>query len=384
LTPSSDQPAQAPSGTDGGKIPPKLNAYFQTMIKADASDLHLKSGQAPRLRTRAMLAPTDSEPLSSEQLEQMAMELMDPAQQELFRRHGSVDLAWELPGSDRFRLNVFRQRGAISISVRRVTRRIPDFESLHLPPVIEKIANHHQGLVLLSGPTGSGKSTTIASMLEYINKTRPCHIVTIEDPIEYLYDDKKALVSQREVGIDVEDFAMGLKYLMRQDPDVVLIGEMRDTETFRAGLQASETGHLVFGTLHASGAPQSIGRILDLFGPEARDRVRQSMAFNLRAIICQKLLPGIAEGVGRIPAVEVMLVNPTVRMLIEEGRDSELADAIRSHELEGMQSFTKSLLELIDKEYLEPKVAYEAAPNVDELKMLMKGISASRVGLRSR
>jgi twitching motility protein PilT len=293
-------------------------------------------------------------------------------------------VAEELEGADRFRINVYRQRGQISIAVRRVSREIPSFEALHLPAVVGKIAEQHAGLILVAGITGAGKSTTIAAMLDHINHTRACHIVTIEDPIEYLYTDSKALVDQREVGIDVPDFQSALKYLMREDPDVVLIGEMRDRETFQAALQAAETGHLVFGTIHASGASSTVTRILDLIPAESRDLARQGLAFNLRAIICQRLLPCLAEGIDRVPAVEVLQANPSVRQLIEEARESELIDVIRSSGQEGMQDFNQSLLELIEKDYVDPKVAYEAATNPDELKMLMKGISSSRAGLLGR
>ena len=363
---------------------PKLESYFRAMIKANASDLHLKSNSPPHIRMRSVIHPGKSGPLSEEEILEMATEIMTDKQRAFFVEHGSIDLAHELEGSDRFRINVFRQRGQVSVSVRRVTKDIPDFALLHLPPIVEEIAAFHQGLILLAGPTGCGKSTTIAAMLEHINKTRACHVVTIEDPIEYIYEDKKALISQREIGIDVEDFTFALKYLMRQDPDVILIGEMRDHETFQAALQAAETGHMVLGTIHASSAPQTIGRILDLFPPDARDRVRQSLAFNLRAVICQKLLPSIAEGIDRIPAAEILIINPSARQMIEDGRDAELNEIIRSNERDGMQSFTKSLLDLIEADRIDPKVAYENAPNVDELKMLMKGISSSRSGLLGR
>ena len=376
-----DQEQQRP--LESGRAP-KIEKYFRALSKAGGSDLHLKSDSRPSIRIKSALRAADSPPLSNEEIDSMVRELMSKRQQDYFDLHGSLDLAYELPKGDRFRINVYRQRGAIAVAVRRVTRNIPDIESLHLPPAVKQVAQEHQGLILLAGPTGCGKSTTIASMLECINQTRPCHIVTIEDPIEYIYDDKKALVNQREIGIDVENFEAGLKYLMREDPDVVLIGEMRDRETFQAALQASETGHLVFGTIHASGAAQTVGRILDLFPPDSRDLIRQTLAFNLRAIICQKLLPSVAKGIDRVPAVEIMLTNPSVRQLIQEARDSELPDLIRAHERDGMQSFTRSLLELIEKDLVEPRVAYEAAPNVDELKMLLKGITTSQAGLIGR
>ena len=363
---------------------PALHKYFRAMVKAGASDLHLKADSVPRMRLKTRIVPVKGEPLSAEELFNMATEILDDRQREFLDKYGSIDVAHELEGSDRFRINIFRQRGKVSIAARRVSRNIPTFEELHLPEQIQKLTQHTSGLILLSGITGAGKSTTIAAMLEHINQTRPCHIVTIEDPIEYLYTDKKALVNQREVGIDVPDFASALKYLMREDPDVVLIGEMRDRETFAAALQAAETGHLVFGTIHASGAAQTIGRILDLFEPASRDLVRQSLGFNLRAIIYQQLLPCLVEGIERVPAVEILLNNPSARQMIEQGRDAELPTVIRSSQHEGMKDFTYSLLELIEKDYVDPKVAYEAAPNPDELKMLLSGISTSQTGLRSK
>ncbi len=370
-----------PLDDHAGKAPSKLARYFEAMLKLSASDLHLKAGAVPHFRTRQAMRRATSPPLTNAELDSMVNELMNPTQRAFFAEHGAIDLAYELEGSDRFRVNIYRQRGQLSLAVRRVTRDIPDFDALHLPKVLNRIAEENQGLVLLSGPTGCGKSTTIASMIEQINRTRACHIVTIEDPIEYLYEDKKALVSQREIGIDVEDFPTALRFLMRQDPDVVLIGEMRDRETFEAALQASETGHLVLGTVHASSAPQTIERILTLFGAEREELIRQSLAFNLKAIVCQKLLPCLLEGIDRVPAVEVLLAGPSTRQLIEEKREAELIDLIRASRGDGMQSFTESLLELIEKDMVDPHVAYEVAPNVDELKMLMKGISSGQSGL---
>jgi twitching motility protein PilT len=376
--------APSPAAAAEPARPPMLERYFRAMVKADASDLHIKPNVPPHIRVKTNIMGSRSEPLTPAQTAQMAFELMDPKQRAFFEEHGGIDLAYELEGSDRFRVNVFRQRGLIALAVRRVTRKIPDFRALHLPPVLEKIAEEHQGLVLLAGTAGSGKSTTIAAMLQHINRTRACHILTIEDPIEYLYAGQKAIVSQREIGIDVPDFTDALKFLTREDPDVILIGEMRDTETFSAALQASETGHLVLGTVHASSSSQTLGRILDLFHADSRKLIRQSLSFNLRAIVCQKLLPSIAKGVDRVPAVEILMTNAVVRQLIEEERDGELPDVIRANERDGMQSFTRSLLNLIETNFVDPKVAYEVAPNVDELKMLMKGISAGRSGLLSR
>jgi len=377
------QPIDHHQETPGG-VDPKLEGYFEAMVKLGASDLHVKSGSTVHVRVGAVLRQIKEPPLNSDVIEQMAWSLMTDEQKAYFYKYGSVDLAHELPDSDRYRINIFRQRGEISISVRRVTRNIPDFASLHLPPEIAGIVEADQGLILLAGPTGSGKSTTIASMIEYINVNRHCHVITIEDPIEYLYEDKKSLISQREIGIDVPNFPTALRSMLREDPDIVLIGEMRDYETFEAAIQASETGHLVFGTIHASSAPQTISRVLELFPTESRPLILQSLAFSLKAIICQKLLPSVKEGVSRVPAVEILQMNPTVRNLLENGRDNELGDVIRSHEDQGMCSFTRSLYELIDKDMIDPKVAYTVAPNPEDLKMMIKGISQSQRGLVGR
>ncbi len=364
----------------GGRPLPKLSRYFKAMVKADASDLHLKPDMRAHVRIRGSIRAVQSEPISSQDIAEMSEELMTEDHLAWFHDHGSVDIAYELPGSDRFRINVFLQRGKHAMAVRRVTKGIPTIEELHLPPVVTQIAKGHQGLVLLSGPTGGGKTTTISGMIEYINQTRACHIITLEDPIEYLYESKKSLISQREIGIDVDNFEEAIRYLLREDPDVVLIGELRDYETFQAALHVAETGHLVFATLHASGAAQTIGRVLDLFPVENRDRIRTSLGFNLRAIVCQQLLPSIADGVERVPATEVLMMTPHVRNLIAEGRDEELTEVIRGAELEGMHTFTASLFNLIEDELIDPQVAYEVASNPDELSMMLKGISAGGRG----
>lgn len=344
-----------------------------SVAKLGASDLHLKTGAKPRVRVGGVLRTLDLEALPSEEFEEKLFEFLSPEQQRRLMEDGSVDLAYDVPGSDRFRINVFRQETGLSVAARRVTRSIPSFEALHLPPIIEKIAENEQGLVLLAGVTGSGKSTTIAAMIEHINQTCADHIVTIEDPIEYLFTPKKALINQREVGINVKDFPTALRALVREDPDVVLIGEMRDAETFRAAMQAAETGHLVFGTVHASSCAQTIGRVLDLFPEGERHAMRQSLVFNLRAIVAQKLLRSVKPGVARVPVTEVLLNTPIVQKLLAEGRDTDLTDVVRAGE-EGMRSFTDSLHWLIENDFIDVDTAYAVAPNPEELKMRLKGI----------
>jgi twitching motility protein PilT len=374
---SENTPAAA-SSSDGAKPRPRFARYFEAMVKTDASDMHLKPSVVPHLRIGGDIIAAQGKVLSSEDIFSMVDELMTDKQRAQFAELGNVDMAYELPGSDRFRINVFLQRGQVAVAVRRVTRSIPNFKTLNLPPVTKTIAEGRQGLVLLSGPTGCGKSTTLAAMLQHINQTRRCHILTLEDPIEYLYEGDKALISQREIGIDEIDFQTALKYVFREDPDVVLIGELRDLDTFSAALQVAETGHLVFGTVHAANAPQTISRLINLFPHEAHDRIKQLIAFNLRAVVCQKLLPSIASGVDMVPACEVMLMDHHLRKLVSEGRDSDLENAIKSHELDGMQTFSKSLYDLIEAGLIEPRVAYDAAPNLDELQMMLKGISSGR------
>ncbi len=374
-----DTPERPASNRSNGDA--KINKLFRACIKNGASDLHLKAGAPPRMRVGGVIRSATSAPLSNEEIEKLCFEIMDDEALRRYADHGSWDFAHQLENTDRFRVNIFRQRGLTSLAARRVPREILSYEKLHLPPVLEEIANFHQGLVLVSGITGSGKSTTIASMIEQINQTRQCHIITIEDPIEFLYEDKKSFINQREIGLDVDNFHEALKYLMREDPDVVLIGEMRDEETFSAALQAAESGHLVFGTVHASGTAGTITRVLELFPEEGRDLVRMSLVFNLRAIVCLKLLQGIRKDVPRIPAVEVAIVNSTMKKLIANKREDDMVSVVRGSYHEGMQDFNESLRQLVENEFIAAKTGYEAAPNPDELKMRLKGIQVTSGGI---
>ena len=360
----------------------EINKLFRMVMKHEGSDLHLKVGIPPMMRLAGTLRQMQLPPVTEEQMESLTLPIITDAQAETLADTGGVDFAHVIGDEEgRFRVNLFRQRGRLSLAARAVKTEIPDFEELHLPGIVEDLSKYAQGMILLAGVTGSGKSTTIASMIQYINRTRRVHIVTIEDPIEYLFRDDKSIINQREIGIDVPDWDLAMKHVVREDPDVIFVGEMRDRATFQTAMQAAETGHLVFGTIHASTAPSTIARILDLFPTDMHSALRSSMAFNMRAIISQKLLPSIREGVQRVPSCEIMTFNPTVRKLILDEEDNKLADAIQVSRQEGMQDFTESLRYLVVEEYVDRATAFEIAPNVEALKMALKGINISQRGI---
>jgi twitching motility protein PilT len=356
----------------------KLYKYFQAAVRHKTSDLLMRGGEPPKLRMRGELKSLDVDPPSVEEFNNMIFEGITEDQKEEFGKRGSLDLGIDFIVDDekhRFRVNIFLTRGRCAIAARRVSNEILDFEDLYLPPAMRKVADEvHQGLILLCGVTGSGKSTTIASMLQRINETRKCHILTIEDPIEYLFTDAKAMFNQREIGIDVPDFSTALRAMVRENPDVVLIGEMRDRVTFEAALQAAETGHLVFGTIHASSATQAFSRIYDLFPHEEREQVRSLLAYQMQAFVYQKLLPTLMPDVPRVPAVEILLQAPPTRNLILEGREGELEKVIADSRDSGMQSYVDSLVDLVEKNYVHPKVAQAASPSPEEIKMRLRGI----------
>ena len=360
---------------------PEINKFFRAATKNRASDLHLKVGQPLKLRIQGELRNTTGESFSEQRIEQLTFEILSDDQKKLFLQHGTLDFAYSVTEEERFRVNLFRQRGMVSLVARRVNTEIPTIEQLHLPPMLKKIADGSQGLVLVVGPTGCGKTTTAVSMIDYVNANLSCHIVTIEDPIEYYIKDKKAIVSQREVGIDVANYDEALTYLMREDPDVVFVGEIRDAKTVIAGMRASETGHLVFGTIHASSAAQTVQRIIDLFPQVERDLARQTLSLTLRAIINQILIPSVKPGVDRMPAVEILIANPEMRKLISEQREADLTNLIRACAEDGMQGITDCLVNLIMDGSVEPKEAYKYAPNPEELKMALKGIRTEKGGI---
>jgi len=357
----------------------EIDKLFRALVKLEGSDLHLKVGCPPFVRVNGSLRPLNRPAILAEEMGRLVSPLLnhDERRQRIFAADGGVDFAHTLLIDDkrwRFRVNVLQQMGQIGLVARRVNNVIPDFEHLFLPPSLAGLCEFAQGMVLLAGVTGSGKSTTIASMLDWINHRYRKHILTLEDPIEFTFTDDKCLINQREIGMDVKDFGIGMKHAVREDPDIMLVGEMRDRETFETAIQAAETGHLVFGTIHASTAPSTIGRILDLFPQNMHPALRSAMVFNMKAIIAQKLLPSIKPGVGRVPTCEIMTFSPTVRKLLLNGDDDKLPDAIRIGKDEGMQDFTMSLRKLVEDEMIDRATAFEVAPNPEALKMALKGI----------
>jgi twitching motility protein PilT len=364
----------------------KIDKLFRALVRLEGSDLHLKVGVPPYVRVAGTLRPLNRPPIDDEEMVRLIFPMFNERTRRIFDEDGGTDFAYRLEVDGkiwRFRVNVLTQMDHVGMVARRVNNWIPDFETLNLPPSLDKLCTYYQGMVLLAGVTGSGKTTTIASMLDWINHRYYKHILTLEDPIEFTFNEDKCLINQREIGQDVKDFMTGMKHAVREDPDVMLVGEMRDRETFETAIQAAETGHLVFGTIHASTSPSTLGRILDLFPQEMHAAIRSALAFNMKAIIAQKLLPSIKEGVPRVPTVEIMTFNPTVRKLVLEGQDEKLPDAIRLCAEEGMQDFTMSLRDLVERELIDRATAFEVAPNPEALKMALKGISVSDSGMLS-
>jgi twitching motility protein PilT len=375
-----DRPEAEPTPAAGRE--PEVNKLFRMVMKYEASDLHLKVGQPPMMRLRGDIRRAEMRPLTQEDMERLMLPHLTPRQKRILEEEGGVDFCY-IVGQDecRFRVSLFRQRGRLSLVSRRVNTKIPTFEKLGLPPSIEKLCQFPEGLVILAGVTGSGKSTTIASMLDYLNEREPLHILTVEDPIEFTFVDKKSVVNQREIGLDCKDWHKALKDAVRQDPDVILVGELRDVETFEAAIHAAETGHLVFGTIHAATAATTINRILDLFPPEKHGAIRQALANNLKSVVAQKLVKSIKPGVQRVPTNEIMIVNPIIRKLIGEGEDSKILDAIRMCYQEGMVDFNENLRMLVERGDIDRATAIEISPNAEQLKMVLKGIRVATPGI---
>jgi len=352
------------------------------MVDKKASDMHLKDGRPPLLRVSGKLMPLDMEILAEKDLKEMIYAITDEMQRKQFEQSNEMDLAYNLEGVARFRANVFKQMGKLEVVLRAIPIKIPTLEELNLPSVLNEISLYPRGMVLVTGSTGTGKSTTLAAMINKINENYNRHIVTIEDPIEFVHSDKKSSVSQREVGLDTESFSSALKYVLRQDPDVILIGEMRDPVTVETALSAAETGHMVFSTLHTIDTIQTINRILDFFEKEEQGQVRMQLAGALRAVISLRLVRR-SDGGGMAPAVEVMVVTPTVRGYIEDGKIGHIKDLIKDGAQNGMQTFDQSLISLYKQGLITIEEAKRNATSQQEIDLAMKGITSSRSSAQS-
>jgi twitching motility protein PilT len=363
----------------------KLKKLLGYAVKNGASDLHMSVGSPPAVRIDGEIRFLPAEPLTFADMESFLDEMMNEHQRAEFEKRGDADLAHGVPGLGRFRVNVLKQRGSTAMVLRHVKGKILDFDTLHLPPVLEKIASMPRGLVLITGTTGSGKSTTLASLVDWINQRKRLHIVTLEDPIEYLHSNKRSVVTQREVAIDTQDFLSALRAVMREDPDVILIGEMRDAETFQAAISAAETGHLVFSTLHTTNVMLTIDRIMDMYPSSMHAQIRSQLALQLKACISQRLLQS-KDGKGRVPAIEVMISNPGIAGLIRDNNVKQIPNAVAGGAEDGMQTFNMSLAGLIKEGLIREEEAMIASDNPDELRMNLQGIylSQGRGGILKR
>ncbi|HOY56640.1 MAG TPA: PilT/PilU family type 4a pilus ATPase [Verrucomicrobiota bacterium] len=345
---------------------------LQTAIDGGASDVHLKPGGPVIFRIERSLVAVEA-PTPTEQWVTKIVETIVPRHATArLEEHREVDFSYYVPNVGRFRTNVFQQKGQWCLAMRYVKIKVPSFEELGLLPILRTIAESPRGIVLLSGSTGCGKSTTLAAMVEHINATSKKHLITLEDPIEYVFEDNQSVIEQREIGLDSLSFEMGLKHILRQDPDIIMIGEMRDAVSFMAAINAADTGHLVLSTLHTTTASQAIGRILDFFQPDERDQVRRQLAATMQAIVCQRMAARVGGGV--VPALEIMINTPTVRKMLEENRLEKLAAAIETGVEDGMQTFNQALFNLVKEGRVSEKEALAKATNPQALEMNFKGI----------
>jgi twitching motility protein PilT len=354
----------------------EMNQLLQGMVKWDASDLHLKVGSPPGVRLHGHIQPIQNlEPLKPANTIELMKQVLNEEQIAEFEKTGDLDCAYSIPGLARFRVNVMKQRGSVSMVLRKIPVAIPDIDQLKLPAICKELAMKPRGLVLVTGPTGSGKSTTLAAMIDYRNKNERGHILTMEDPVEFVHVDKLSYVNQREIGSDTKTFASALKRALRQDPDVILVGEMRDLETISMGLTAAETGHLVFGTLHTTGAAQTVDRIVDVFPPDQQEQVRVQLASTLQGVVSQVLLPKI--GGGRVAAHEIMIAVDAIRACIREGKVSQMALQMQTGAKSGMIQLDTALGKLVQEGVVELKDALAKATSPD----LVKRFAGSRAGV---
>jgi len=354
----------------------QIDDLLYSLVQKEASDLHLRVGEPPVMRIDGSLVRQEMPPLTDRDMYDLVSPIMNPERQVRFEQNMELDLSYAVPGLARFRVNIFRQQGHIGAVMRVIPFRIRTIDELNLPQVTKQIAMLPRGLVLVTGPTGSGKSTSLAAMIDLINETKQGHIVTIEDPIEYVHRDKMCALNQREVGVDTHSFASALKHVMRQNPDVILVGEMRDLDTIKLAITAAETGHLVFATLHTTDAPQTIDRIIDVFEPEAQQQIRMQLSVVLQAVISQTLLLK-KEGQGRVGAYEVMICTAAIRTLIREGKTYQIYTDIQTGQHLGMQTLDSSLMELVKNDVVDFESALSKSSNANEFTQ-----RAQRMGIR--
>jgi twitching motility protein PilT len=358
-----------------------LHQILQLMVEKGASDLHVTSGTPPQIRIHGELVPLDLPPLTPADTKQLIYSVLTDDQKHRFEEENDLDFSFGVKGLSRFRGNAFMQRGAVGGVLRMVPFTVQNMQELNLPKAVQSLIEKPRGLVLVTGPTGSGKSTTLASMIDAINNLYHCHIITIEDPIEFLHSHKKSIVNQREVTSDTKSFKSALRYILRQDPDVVLVGEMRDLETMEAALTIAETGHLTFGTLHTNSAIQTVNRIIDVFPENQQDQIRVQLSFVLTAVVSQQLIPRI-DGKGRAMAMEIMIPTPAIRNLIREGKIHQMYSTMQTGQGEsGMITMNQALCELYRKREISHETALGASSHVEELASL---INRSSSGTRAR
>jgi twitching motility protein PilT len=348
-----------------------MQDLLMMLMERKASDLHIVAGAPPMLRLDGEIRPTQYEKLTPDLCQRLIYSLLTDSQKEKFEATNELDLSFGIKGVGRVRMNVFRQRGSVSAALRSIPQKMLTFEELNLPPVIYEVMKLTKGLILVTGPTGSGKSTTLASIINYLNEHRTGHIVTVEDPIEYVHSHKQSIVNQREVGSDTSTFSSALKYMLRQDPDIILIGEMRDLETIAAALTIAETGHLVFATLHTSDAASAINRIIDVFPPHQQAQIRSQLSITLQAIFAQQLLPH-ASGSGRVLANEVLIVTPAIKNLVREMKIEQIYLAMQTGGKFGMQTMNQSLYDLYTRRQIPYQSALDASTDQDDLKRLLQ------------
>ncbi|MEO1269059.1 MAG: type IV pilus twitching motility protein PilT [Myxococcota bacterium] len=365
---------------------PNLHQLLKVMVEKGSSDLHLSCGSPPQLRIDGRLHPLRMPPLSATETRQLCYSILTDAQKKSFEETNELDLSFGVKGLSRFRANVFVQRGAVSGVFRQIPFQIHSFEELGLPGILEELTHRTQGLVLVTGPTGSGKSTTLAAMIDKVNTEKHQHILTIEDPIEYIHPHKNSLVNQREVGADTEGFKSALRYVLRQDPDVVLVGEIRDMETIEAAMTIAETGHLCLATLHTNGAVQTINRVVDVFPPHQQDQIRAQLSFTLEGIISQQLVPK-ASGSGRVLALEILIPTPAIRNLIREDKLHQVYSQMQVGQSKyGMQTMNQSLHSLYQRRLVTLEEAMWRSPDPEELRTMIagRGSSGRASGARGR